>query len=53
MDGDQDWEHKVLLHYTFGKILSVLIGYKYIMAEYPFGKDSGFFPLLDLLWNWE
>ena len=52
MDGNYAWEHKALLRYSFGKMFSTLIGYKYINAAYPFGKESRFFPLLDLLWNW-
>ncbi|NQT96820.1 MAG: hypothetical protein HQ562_03675 [Candidatus Marinimicrobia bacterium] len=46
------FEHKGLISYSKKKSRQILIGYKYISADYPFGQQQHLFPIIDLCWKW-
>ena len=52
MDGDTSIEHKALLQYFTGRHMTLMAGYKFIRAEYPFGQNTRLIPLVDILWRW-
>lgn len=45
-------EHKGLISYSKKKSRQILIGYKYIRADYPFGKQDHLLPVVDFRWKW-
>lgn len=46
------FEHKGLISYSKKKSRQILIGYKYISADYPFGQQQHLFPIIDFRWKW-
>ena len=46
------FEHKGLISYSKKKSRQILIGYKYISADYPFGQQQHLFPSIDFRWKW-
>ena len=50
--GHTAFEHKGLITYSKKKSRQILIGYKYISADYPFGQQQHLFPIIDLRWKW-
>ncbi len=46
-------EQSVLIGYQFSNKLKASVGYKFIFADYPFGKQKNIFPLIDLSWSFK
>ncbi|MFQ6615258.1 MAG: hypothetical protein ACE5HZ_00635 [Fidelibacterota bacterium] len=46
------FEHKGLLIWTKSGRFQLMVGYKLVFGEYPFGTQWHLFPLFDLQWGW-
>ncbi|MFQ6673719.1 MAG: hypothetical protein ACE5GH_02905 [Fidelibacterota bacterium] len=47
------FEHKGLFIWTKSERFRMVIGYKLVFGEYPFGTQWHLLPLFDLQWGWE
>ena len=51
-DGNYSMENKLLLSWNKSRNFRIMTGYKFIVGEFPYGKDSRMFPYLPVLERW-
>jgi len=50
--GDYSIEHKLLVAYNRGDRFRILVGYKLVAGDYPYGKQMRLLPYIPMLEKW-